>query len=260
MLNEMLGPRTSAEKCGSKPALRVERPCPALGANGEAPPALPEEAWKTWSWRDYYEDARKAGKGYWDSCSFKGFHVLIDFSVLFGSSAPFSTLQPLPPPLLRRCAAPGFVKCGLQPFETVAVWGFNAPEWMLSTYAASMAAGKSAGLYPTDTPETAAFKAGRAGRTMSSRPSHARGTSGRRKCEGECEEAYLPFQSQTIPWPSTPRLVRKRPFNQVAHSGASLVVLEDEGKLKKLVAALTARPMARMKAGWKGRKDSWEAD
>ncbi|CAK9085979.1 unnamed protein product [Durusdinium trenchii] len=143
----MLGPRTSAEKCGSKPALRVERPCPALGANGEAPPALPEEAWKTWSWRDYYEDARKAGKG--------------------------------------------FVKCGLQPFETVAVWGFNAPEWMLSTYAASMAAGKSAGLYPTDTPETAAFK--------------------------------------------------------VAHSGASLVVLEDEGKLKKLVAALTARPMARMK-------------
>eukprot|EP00913_Durusdinium_trenchii_P003934 g3643.t1 len=139
--------KTLGCKCGSKPALRVERPCPALGANGEAPPALPEEAWKTWSWRDYYEDARKAGKG--------------------------------------------FVKCGLQPFETVAVWGFNAPEWMLSTYAASMAAGKSAGLYPTDTPETAAFK--------------------------------------------------------VAHSGASLVVLEDEGKLKKLVAALTARPMARMK-------------
>jgi len=40
----------------------------------------------------------------------------------------------------------------------VAIWGFNSPEWMLTTIAAGMAGGKSAGLYPTDSPDTAAFK------------------------------------------------------------------------------------------------------
>ena len=52
----------AAKKAGGEPALRVERPCPPLDA-GTAPPALPAEQWKTWTWRDYYEDARKAGKG-----------------------------------------------------------------------------------------------------------------------------------------------------------------------------------------------------
>jgi len=106
--------KKAAEKDGSLPALKAERPCPALMGNGPAPPALPDDQWKTWTWKQYYDDVRKAAKG--------------------------------------------FLKLGLQPFESVAIWGFNSPEWMLTTIAAGMAGGKSAGLYPTDSPDTAAFK------------------------------------------------------------------------------------------------------
>lgn len=57
-----------------------------------------------------------------------------------------------------RTAAKGFIKLGLQQFEAVNVWGFNSPEWFLSAYGAFFAGAKVAGIYPTDTPETAAFK------------------------------------------------------------------------------------------------------
>lgn len=77
------------------------------------------------------------------------------------------------------------MKLGFEPFDTVAIWGFNSPEWMLSALAAGFAGGKVGGLYPTDTPQTAAFK--------------------------------------------------------VVHSGASIVVVEDPGKLTRLTAALAAR-------------------
>ena len=43
------------------------------------------------------------------------------------------------------------------------MWGFNSPEWMFSTFAASMAGGMAGGLYPTDTPETAAYKVAHSG-------------------------------------------------------------------------------------------------
>ena len=58
-----------------------------------------------------------------------------------------------------------FIKLGHQPFDAVAMWGFNAPEWMFSTFAAMMAGGMAGGLYPTDTPETAAFKVAHSGAT-----------------------------------------------------------------------------------------------
>mmetsp|Transcript_23776 Transcript_23776/g.67680 ORF Transcript_23776/g.67680 Transcript_23776/m.67680 type:complete len:774 (-) Transcript_23776:71-2392(-) len=57
-----------------------------------------------------------------------------------------------------RRAAKGFLALGLQPFESVNVWGFNAPEWHTAAIASMFAGGKCAGLYPTDTPETAAYK------------------------------------------------------------------------------------------------------
>ena len=60
---------------------------------------------------------------------------------------------------------PRFIKLGHQPFDAVAMWGFNAPEWMFSTFAAMMAGGMAGGLYPTDTPETAAFKVAHSGVT-----------------------------------------------------------------------------------------------
>lgn len=105
--------KIAAERVPNQVALKVERPCPEVEGS-KAPPALPLADWKTWTWKSYYEDSRRAGKG--------------------------------------------FLKLGLQPYDSVAIWGFNAPEWMLATMGASFAGGKTAGLYPTDAPETAAFK------------------------------------------------------------------------------------------------------
>mmetsp|Transcript_71932 Transcript_71932/g.136875 ORF Transcript_71932/g.136875 Transcript_71932/m.136875 type:complete len:752 (+) Transcript_71932:98-2353(+) len=84
-----------------------------------------------------------------------------------------------------RTLAKAFVSLKFAQFDSVNVWGFNSPEWFISAYAASFAGGKCAGLYPTDTPDTAAYK--------------------------------------------------------VVHSGGSVVVVEDRGKLNKLVKALDAR-------------------
>lgn len=57
-----------------------------------------------------------------------------------------------------RKAAKGFVKLGFAPFDSVNIWGFNAPEWIHAALAANFAGGKCAGLYPTDTGDTAAYK------------------------------------------------------------------------------------------------------
>lgn len=49
---------------GKKPALRVERPLPPLGADGTAPPSLPVDQWQTWNFGKYYEDVRTAARGF----------------------------------------------------------------------------------------------------------------------------------------------------------------------------------------------------
>jgi len=98
---------------GPNIAFMVERPLPALVDN-KAPPALPYEDWKKWTFAQYIDDIRNAAKG--------------------------------------------FIELGFQPFDSVNIWGFNAPDWVISALAASFAGGKVAGLYPTDTPDTAAFK------------------------------------------------------------------------------------------------------
>mmetsp|Transcript_12522 Transcript_12522/g.22105 ORF Transcript_12522/g.22105 Transcript_12522/m.22105 type:complete len:781 (+) Transcript_12522:52-2394(+) len=54
--------------------------------------------------------------------------------------------------------AKSFIALGMQPHDAVNVWGFNSPEWFMSAYAANFAGGKCAGIYPTDTAETAAYK------------------------------------------------------------------------------------------------------
>jgi len=118
----------------------IERPCPEL-VDGKAPPALPIEEWKKWTWADYLSDLETVAKAY--------------------------------------------VSLGFAPFDSVSVWGFNSPEWIISAVAAPFAGGKMAGLYPTDSPETAAYK--------------------------------------------------------VVHSGASVIVLEDKGKLTKIVKGLNDR-------------------
>jgi len=57
-----------------------------------------------------------------------------------------------------KIVAKGFIKLGFKEFDSVNIWGFNSPEWFIGAIAASFAGGKVAGLYPTDTPDTAAFK------------------------------------------------------------------------------------------------------
>lgn len=105
--------RSAAGPKGKHDALLVERPVPPL-KDGRAPPAMPRQEWKTWSYKAYHDEVRKVAKG--------------------------------------------FLALGFKQFDTVNIWGFNAPEWNMSAVAAMYAGGKSGGLYPTDTPETAAFK------------------------------------------------------------------------------------------------------
>lgn len=47
---------------------------------------------------------------------------------------------------------------GMERFDTVNIWGFNSPEWVMAVMAAMFAGGKVAGIYPTDTPLVAAYK------------------------------------------------------------------------------------------------------
>mmetsp|Transcript_92526 Transcript_92526/g.205623 ORF Transcript_92526/g.205623 Transcript_92526/m.205623 type:complete len:752 (-) Transcript_92526:82-2337(-) len=88
-----------------------------------------------------------------------------------------------------RNAGKGFVKLGFEMYDSVNVWGYNSPEWIIAALSASFAGGKVAGIYPTDTPDTAAYK--------------------------------------------------------VAHSGGSIIVIEDRSKMEKLAKALAARGDAR---------------
>lgn len=99
---------------GDKPALRVERPVPELGADGSAKPSDHHELWKTWTYREYYEDANRVAKG--------------------------------------------IIKLGHEHHDSVAIFGFNSPEWFLAEIGAMMAGGKAAGVYPSDTPDQLNFK------------------------------------------------------------------------------------------------------
>jgi len=54
--------------------------------------------------------------------------------------------------------AKAYIALGFQENDTVNVWGFNSPEWMISACASQCAGGKVAGLYPTDTADAAAYK------------------------------------------------------------------------------------------------------
>lgn len=63
--------------------------------------------------------------------------------------------------------AKAFIKLGFQRFDTVNIWGFNSPEWFISTMAGMCAGGKSAGIYPTDTQDTAGYKVVHSGGVIS---------------------------------------------------------------------------------------------
>jgi len=56
--------------------------------------------------------------------------------------------------------ANAFVHLGLKMNGTVAIFGFNSPEWNLSALAAMMVGAKSCGIYPTDTVDQVVYKVG----------------------------------------------------------------------------------------------------
>jgi len=56
-----------------------------------------------------------------------------------------------------RDTAKAFVAMGLEPHNSVCIFGFNAPEWFFSDIGAIMAGGKAVGLYPTNSVDTNKF-------------------------------------------------------------------------------------------------------
>jgi len=107
---------------GSKVAFRVERPVPPLNKKNRFPPALPLSKWKSWTYKEYYDDCFSA------ACSL--FHL------------------------------------GVVQYDSVCVYGFNAPEWLIAQNSAIMAGAKVAGIYPSDTAEQLHFKARHSGATV----------------------------------------------------------------------------------------------
>ncbi|CAJ1327610.1 unnamed protein product [Effrenium voratum] len=94
-------------------ALAAEKPVPHVLRPGEAP-SLPWQEWTKWTWKNYYDDARRLAKA--------------------------------------------FIKLGVEQFGSVTIFGFNAPEWVLSAYGAMMCGGKFVGVYSTDTAEQVHYK------------------------------------------------------------------------------------------------------
>jgi len=74
--------REAVKKNGKNVALRTEGYTKPLAKGEEAPPALPLNQWKTWTWKDYQSDAEKVAKALiklgaeqHDSCCILGFNA-----------------------------------------------------------------------------------------------------------------------------------------------------------------------------------------
>ena len=59
--------------------------------------------------------------------------------------------------------AKAFMGAGVEQFDAVAIFGFNSPEWVMASQACFMTGAKTAGVYPTDTPEQVAYKCNHSG-------------------------------------------------------------------------------------------------
>lgn len=51
------------------------------------------------------------------------------------------------------CAARAFLHLGLEERKSVAIMGFNSPEWFIADLAAMFGGGVAVGIYPTNSPE-----------------------------------------------------------------------------------------------------------
>lgn len=59
--------------------------------------------------------------------------------------------------------ARAFIGLGLERFDAVNIFGFNAPEWVMGEVSAIVAGGIAAGIYPSDTPQQVTYKAKHSG-------------------------------------------------------------------------------------------------
>mmetsp|Transcript_25153 Transcript_25153/g.71066 ORF Transcript_25153/g.71066 Transcript_25153/m.71066 type:complete len:787 (-) Transcript_25153:144-2504(-) len=73
--------KNAVERRGDMPALAVERPTPDFDGKS-APESLPRDQWMTWTYREYYNDVRRAAKGFielgavrYDGISVLGFNA-----------------------------------------------------------------------------------------------------------------------------------------------------------------------------------------
>jgi long-chain-fatty-acid--CoA ligase ACSBG len=57
-----------------------------------------------------------------------------------------------------RRAAKAFMVLGVEHFGSVSIFGFNSPEWCISSFGAMLCGGKYVGIYSTDTPAQLQFK------------------------------------------------------------------------------------------------------
>ena len=64
--------------------------------------------------------------------------------------------------MVRQCAK-SFMKCGVNQFDSVNIFGFNSPEWFIADLGIVFAGGKAAGIYPTDTAEQVVYKSRHSG-------------------------------------------------------------------------------------------------
>ena len=83
---------------------------------------------KMWTYKQYYEDIKRAAKGF------------IGLGKKYVAQTNYESELNL--------------ILGLEPFHSVAILGFNCPEWFISDIGAIFAGGLACGLYPTNSAET----------------------------------------------------------------------------------------------------------
>ena len=128
--------KTAVEKYGAKPALRVER---EGGKKDGATPGSNELAAKELTARNAPIAAPRTDKGSWVEWTYQQY---------YDESA---------------ALAKAFMERGVEQFDAVAIFGFNSPEWLMASQATFMTGAKTAGIYPTDTPEQIAYKCNHSG-------------------------------------------------------------------------------------------------
>mmetsp|Transcript_34213 Transcript_34213/g.84131 ORF Transcript_34213/g.84131 Transcript_34213/m.84131 type:complete len:769 (-) Transcript_34213:214-2520(-) len=65
-----------------------------------------------------------------------------------------------------RMAAKAFITLGMEPLDGVCIYGFNSPEWVMSSMASILGGGITAGIYPTDNADQVEYKCKHAGSSI----------------------------------------------------------------------------------------------